>query len=57
MQNVSEWSDSQPRSICLKIFKVSLTILGRYAFKGLNLQVNFEIWIYKFYDTFVEYFV
>ena len=37
MHNVPKWSDRLLKScsICCKIFKVCLTILGHYALKGL----------------------
>ena len=34
MRNVLKWSDI----LCCKIFKVSLTIFGHYALKGLKLS-------------------
>ena len=42
MHNVPKWSDTLSRScsICCKIFKVCLTILGYYALKGQKGKWN-----------------
>ena len=46
MHNVLKWTGTLQKSCkeCCKIFKVCLTILGRYALKGYETQLtSFEI--------------
>ena len=47
MHNVPKWSDTLLKSctICCKIFKVCLTILGFYALKAKDQQFPVTLWL------------
>ena len=45
MHNMPKWSDKSC-SICCMIFKVRLTILGRYALKRRNTTLNKSLLVY-----------